>query len=548
MIQSFIKGFLKTKNFPFDKKDPFEDINHANDLLPTFIDEIDKLIAFKTDFSPLEHEKSVFQNSIRNQVLPNESLMDSLAISNIYDTNLLDDINNRNAKIARFKRLLELNDEQFFTDDILNEFLEEEELKAYQTLHIQINNIDNDLGEIGSILSNLILANEKVWSHFNEALSHNRLPENHCPFCNSNFTDLQILTDSYELQIENLKKYNLLKIEEKQTLFDELKKHNQTIKKSINEFLEVNIQFDESVIGLIRNFPSKLNDINRIKERFFNENFNFSIDILFNYIPYNYSDFDLQRVKLKDFFERVILDHYQFDSDKIKDNGFYSLYFDNNQSKFNLISAESMEHKKLYLKIQHQLFTNERLSFLKSRSAKLQTVLNSLAPINTDIYNIIKNHKAEMIEKIKIPFFVYSGKIMQNYQQGIGIFIDISKTGQKNNVVLRTGKDSDHDVVFHLSSGQMAVVSLAFCLSLNKVYNTNENFKFLAIDDPVKTMDNLNVHSFIELLRNEFTDYQIILSTHDDFISRYMSYKFEKYNMKSSIQNVQNLMLDASMN
>ncbi|MGE8424164.1 MAG: hypothetical protein ACN6PI_15110, partial [Sphingobacterium siyangense] len=362
---------------------------------------------------------------------------------------------------------------------------------------------------------------------------------------NSNFTDLQILTDSYELQIENLKKYNLLKIEEKQTLFDELKKHNQTIKKSINEFLEVNIQFDESVIGLIRNFPSKLN---RIKERFFNENFNFSIDILFNYIPYNYSDFDLQRVKLKDFFERVILDHYQFDSDKIKDNGFYSLYFDNNQSKFNLISAESMEHKKLYLKIQHQLFTNERLSFLKSRSAKLQIVLNSLAPINTDIYNIIKNHKAEMIEKIKIPFFVYSGKIMQNYQQGFGIFIDISKTGQKNNVVLRTGKDSDHDVVFHLSSGQMAVVSLAFCLSLNKVYNTNENFKFLAIDDPVKTMDNLNVHSFIELLRNEFTDYQIILSTHDDFISRYMSYKFEKYNMKSSIQNVQNLMLDASMN
>jgi exonuclease SbcC len=153
-----------------------------------------------------------------------------------------------------------------------------------------------------------------------------------------------------------------------------------------------------------------------------------------------------------------------------------------------------------------------------------------------------------MIEKIKIPFFIYSGKILQNYQQGFGIFIDISQTGQRNNVVLKTGKDSDHDVVFHLSAGQMAVVSLAFCLSLNKVYNTNENFKLLAIDDPIQTMDNLNVHSFIELLRNEFSDYQIIMSTHDDFISRYMSYKFEKYNMKATIQNVQDLVLEQTFN
>ncbi|MFP3581762.1 hypothetical protein SB659_19575, partial [Arthrobacter sp. SIMBA_036] len=75
----------------------------------------------------------------------------------------------------------------------------------------------------------------------------------------------------------------------------------------------------------------------------------------------------------------------------------------------------------------------------------------------------------EMIEKIKIPFFIYSGKILQNYQQGFGIFIDILPTGQRNNVLLKTGKDSDHDIVFHLSAGQMAVVSLAFCLSLNKV-------------------------------------------------------------------------------
>ena len=85
----------------------------------------------------------------------------------------------------------------------------------------------------------------------------------------------------------------------------------------------------------------------------------------------------------------------------------------------------------------------------------------------------------------------------------------------------------------------MAVASIAFCLALNKVYNTNENFKFLAIDDPIQTMDDLNVHTFIELIRHEFRDYQIIISTHDDFTSKYIKYKFDKVGYKTEIKNIQ---------
>jgi exonuclease SbcC len=35
--------------------------------------------------------------------------------------------------------------------------------------------------------------------------------------------------------------------------------------------------------------------------------------------------------------------------------------------------------------------------------------------------------------------------------------------------------------------------------------------------------------SLVELLRNEFSDRQIILSTHEDHVSRYFIYKFLKY-------------------
>ena len=65
--------------------------------------------------------------------------------------------------------------------------------------------------------------------------------------------------------------------------------------------------------------------------------------------------------------------------------------------------------------------------------------------------------------------------------------------------------------------------------------------KFLAIDDPIQEMDNLNIHSFIELIRNEFCeDYQLLFSTHNDNYALFMKYKLEKFKKDSvKLLNVQ---------
>jgi len=42
-------------------------------------------------------------------------------------------------------------------------------------------------------------------------------------------------------------------------------------------------------------------------------------------------------------------------------------------------------------------------------------------------------------------------------------------------------------------------------------------------------MDEINIISLVELLRNEFSNRQIILSTHEDHFARYFLYKFLKY-------------------
>jgi adenine-specific DNA-methyltransferase len=56
--------------------------------------------------------------------------------------------------------------------------------------------------------------------------------------------------------------------------------------------------------------------------------------------------------------------------------------------------------------------------------------------------------------------------------------------------------------------------------------------------------DDLNVHTFIELIRHDFKDYQILMSTHDDFTSKYIKYKFDKFGFKTKIRKVQQLALD----
>lgn len=70
-------------------------------------------------------------------------------------------------------------------------------------------------------------------------------------------------------------------------------------------------------------------------------------------------------------------------------------------------------------------------------------------------------------------------------------------------------------------------------LAMNKLYvGDDDQLGFLLIDDPVQTMDDINMASLVELLRNEFDDKQIILSTHELDKENYILHKFLKYKQR----------------
>ncbi|MBN0474010.1 chromosome segregation protein SMC, partial [Pseudomonas aeruginosa] len=95
------------------------------------------------------------------------------------------------------------------------------------------------------------------------------------------------------------------------------------------------------------------------------------------------------------------------------------------------------------------------------------------------------------------------------------------------NVRLVSNWESDHDILNTMSSGQISAVVIALTLALHRVYSTK--FSSILIDDPVQTMDDINMASLVEVLRNDFSEKQIILSTHEDKVARYFTYKYLKH-------------------
>lgn len=192
------------------------------------------------------------------------------------------------------------------------------------------------------------------------------------------------------------------------------------------------------------------------------------------------------------------------------------------------IKKESFAIKRQY--IQEQFYKS--FDKLREEIEVLHKQYDTLTVIKTQLkeyasaFNIsIELYKKQIIDKIEIPFFVYSSRLLQSYQGGQGVLMD------NNGEAIRfTSPGKEHDVLYTMSSGQLSAVLLSFSLALNKIYAGN-GIRTILIDDPIQCMDDINMISFVELLRREFSESQIILSTHEEDFSNFIRYKFKKYDL-----------------
>lgn len=206
--------------------------------------------------------------------------------------------------------------------------------------------------------------------------------------------------------------------------------------------------------------------------------------------------------------------------------------FDGNVNLLDTLSLVDIENKIKYVKKKYNIFSNDLLKMKKAkydvddRKYKKTKVLQSeVNKIKVKYNACITEYQKDIIKDIEILFHIYSGRIVQDRNGGNGLFITT-----KNGIKFVEHPRNSFDALFKLSSGQLAALMISFTLALNKKYSLDN---LLLIDDPVQTLDELNIAAFIEVLRNDFSDRQIFISTHEDIMSAFMRYKFEKYGLKT---------------
>ncbi|MCH7391474.1 AAA family ATPase [Acinetobacter dispersus] len=189
------------------------------------------------------------------------------------------------------------------------------------------------------------------------------------------------------------------------------------------------------------------------------------------------------------------------------------LKFENLKSKSSALKENSRKIFELKAK---KLIINEKFELVRSMFNKYNSA--------------IKKYELNVAKQIAIPFHIYSSKILQTRPDGNGAYLQSAENLRESGYIrFVSNLTHEHDAWNTMSSGQLSGIILSFTLAMNKVYPTK--FGTLLIDDPVQTMDEINLASFVQLLRNEFLNYQVVISTHERQTSNYFSYKYQNGNM-----------------
>lgn len=202
-----------------------------------------------------------------------------------------------------------------------------------------------------------------------------------------------------------------------------------------------------------------------------------------------------------------------------------------------VFNAENLEKKRSYLiskwnEQQTELLMQKQgeLQIVEKKTEFLQNKKKDLKQLQGRIKQQKTNYVNKVISDIQILFYIYSGRILQDNYYGRGLFLKPEIA--KNRILFVSGNyvDNDVDALYNMSSGQLVAVAVSFLLSLNRLYS---NSKFIAIDDPVQTIDDINLWGLMETLRHDFRDWFILLSTHEKNYGQLLDYKFRKVGINS---------------
>lgn len=406
--------------------------------------------------------------------------------------------------------------------------------------------IKNISSEIVS-LRNTLSTNQKIIDKLSSARNALKNVKNEydeqgtaCPFCNTKFTNVDLLNDGFA-EVDKLLQNESGSTGERIALkSNELESEIKRVKKIIHPYID---GLDENTINLIvqrkislKGFISdsgRMANVEKVAEYLANT----------DYVPQtdrNKMVIDIQRV-LSGMIKNIQNTEFESLYDKHEYDNVEKLYGKDITDIKKLLPIETLKKKCRYLKGLVSEKENTEIHTIRKemkeliiRKAKVTKIRQQLYKLSKVYDKAVEEYKNHTLKQLRVPLLIYTGKILQDYQNGLGVFVN------KDEMRFVSNGDAKHDILNTFSSGQLSGFVLAFLFAMNKQYikASSDDIGFILIDDPVQTMDDINISSLIEVLRNDFANKQIVLSTHEMDKENYILYKFYKYNQVGQSFNV----------
>lgn len=410
-----------------------------------------------------------------------------------------------------------------------------------------------DIGSYQNILKKIITSRSALKNSFDAHSKQHADRSDTCPFCGDLKTSFTALSTEYNEQsefFENLKTSKLAKLEKvenelRDSFILTCQNKSQRFISKYERLLRLIPAIEEQIIA-----KDKWERMLKVRDWLEKNNFKYSQFLRineFDFIGSNQVNTNGSRhFELVEEFSTALRGSIR-DADNEKMYSLLKASMDSNKVTFatsglineegEAISESDLKNDIRYLETLSLALKSETLSDFRKKIKQMELQTEQVTKKEKLVKSAAKKYKDQIKEyeksvakQIAIPFYIYSSKILQTRPDGsIGAFIktasDDSDRRQNNYIKFVSSYNDDHDAWNTMSSGQLSGLVLSFMMAMNKVYPTNLNT--LLIDDPVQTMDEINISSFVQLLKNDFANNQIIMSTHERKSANFFAYKYQ---------------------
>lgn len=459
-------------------------------------------------------------------------------------------------KIPKFELLLNSSLRKIDVEDIFSDLgiiftSLESRFKFFESSLQELENLEKESNSHQKMIEIIDLSRKNLLEKYNEFVGHNHIQEINCPLCGVEKGSLDILLQEYDNQSRIFNNFkdgsDIRKIEINNEVKDSL---IRPYIKYMNRYIEKmgKVLVSTTTSTYLQNQIISEEMWNRVQKL---RMWLSSNNILFHDAIFNKENIESQMILDSDAFLETFkynVKHYktlpesEYTFEQIQ-TSLKNLQLELTE-KFSLLDIASKQEilkNDLELESEYIKFLISSKKYLENNKKQAEITelqsqfdfYNQYGEAKTGhlnkIYKIydkqIETFEKQVVKNISIPFYIYSAKTLQTRIDGNGVFIDTAPIGRENNFLrFSYSAKSDHDAWNTMSSGQLSGVVITFMLAMNKMYPTN--LKTLLIDDPVQTMDEINMVSLLQLLRYEFSDYQLIMSTHEKSTSNYFAYKY----------------------